>query len=352
LRSLERDWEYDALETCAADGLCALACPVAIDTGKLTKRLRREAHADAAQELASFVAGRFGLVERAARAALRVGRFAPGAASLVRRLAGHHVSTDELPRAARGFVARGRRQGAVAVCFPSCVSRVLGEPDGDGPSMTEAMLAVCERAGLPLWIPGGVAGLCCGMPFSSKGYDGAYRRAAGATLAALLEWTGGGELPVVVDSSPCAQTLKLACTDLPSSGREGFERLTILDGIELAHDRVLPKLSPRRRSGPVVLHPVCSVQKMELEAELQAVAAAYAESVEVPIAAGCCGFAGDRGFTVPELTAAALRDEADEVRRVSWAGYYSSSRTCEIGLTRATGKPYRSFWHLLEKATR
>jgi D-lactate dehydrogenase len=72
----------------------------------------------------------------------------------------------------------------------------------------------------------------------------------------------------------------------------------------------------------------------------------------VPRSAGCCGFAGDRGFLVPELTASATAAESREVLSGSFDGYYSSSRTCEIGLTRATGRPYRSFWYLLDEASR
>ena len=91
---------------------------------------------------------------------------------------------------------------------------------------------------------------------------------------------------------------------------------------------------------------------MNLTRQLEEVAAAYAESADVPIAAGCCGFAGDRGLHVPELTAAALRPGAEEISQLSRAGYYSSSTTCEIGLRRETGRPYRSFWHLIDEATR
>ena len=41
LEALLEQYEYDAIQTCAADGSCAAACPVAIDTGKLVKEFRR-----------------------------------------------------------------------------------------------------------------------------------------------------------------------------------------------------------------------------------------------------------------------------------------------------------------------
>ena len=50
------------------------------------------------------------------------------------------------------------------------------------------------------------------------------------------------------------------------------------------------------------------------------------------------------------LTEAATRIPAAEVRAVTADGHYSSSRTCEIGMSRATGSRYRSWIHLLQRA--
>jgi len=86
--------------------------------------------------------------------------------------------------------------------------------------------------------------------------------------------------------------------------------------------------------------------------QLEGVAKACADKVVVPRDAGCCGFAGDRGFTHPELTAAATKHEAHEVKAQSFDGYFASSRTCEVGMTRSTGQVYRSFLYLLEQTTR
>ena len=253
-----------------------------------------------------------------------------------------------MPRAARSALPRTARAEAQAVYFPSCVTRVLGgEGDSRAPSLVDVLTTVAGRAGFRLWIPPASANRCCGMVFSSKGYDGAYRDAIGRTVSSLWEWSGKGTIPVVTDASPCAQTLRQAGYDLDPVNRRRLARLGILDGIDFAHDLLLPRLKPTRASGAVVLHPVCSAQKMDLVGKLEALARACADRVDVPISAGCCGFAGDRGLTVPELTASALAGEAAEVRAGSYVGYYSSSRTCEIGLSRATGKPYRSFWYLL-----
>jgi D-lactate dehydrogenase len=85
-----------------------------------------------------------------------------------------------------------------------------------------------------------------------------------------------------------------------------------------------------------------------------AVGRAHAETVVVPLFAECCGFAGDRGFLVPELTASATAVEAAEIRKVleaePSAGLYSTCRTCEIGMARAVGRPFRSVLHLVHEA--
>lgn len=81
--------------------------------------------------------------------------------------------------------------------------------------------------------------------------------------------------------------------------------------------------------------------------DLRAVAAAVADDVRVPVDAGCCGFAGDRGMLHPELTAAATAAEAADVARLDSVEHASCNRACEIAMSRATGRTYR---HVLEVA--
>ncbi len=334
--ALEADFTYDGIETCAADGLCAMACPVGIDTGRLIKRLRSRSHSAMAARLARLAASRLAWVEAAARLALRTGRL---------------LGRDLPPPSQAGLPATSRR-GAAAVYFPSCVSRVLGPDAPRERPLAGLLVEVSRRAGVPLWIPEDVAGRCCGLSFSSKGLDAAYSVAKNATVEALWGWSDAGRLPIVVDSSPCAQLLKQAGAELSPGNRGRMTGLRVLDSIEFAHDEVLPRRPPERVPGRVVLHPVCSVQKMGLAGKFQRLAQACAEAVDVPPSSGCCGFAGDRGFFRPELTASATQAEAGEVAGQDYRGYYSSSRTCEIGLTRATGRPYRHIWSLLEETTR
>jgi D-lactate dehydrogenase len=236
------------------------------------------------------------------------------------------------------------------VYFPSCITRIF-EPAGNDRPLAEVIAAVSERAGSPVWIPDGSPGQCCGMPFGSKGYKAASREAVGRLVEAFWEWTDEGRLPVVMDTSPCAHTMRNCGPELDPGLRERYERLEILDGIEFAVNRVVPHLQARSLKNAVALHPVCSTVKMGIGELLPKIVEPFCDDAVVPESAGCCGFAGDRGYLVPELTASATTEEAREVSSGTFDGFYSSSRTCEIGLTRATGRPYRSFWYLLDEAS-
>jgi D-lactate dehydrogenase len=363
--AIEVDIAYDSLDTCAVDGLCATVCPVGIDTGTLTRRLRAARHGRLGRRVALGIAGRFAAMERAVRIALHAGRAARGllgdrllsaSTALVARALGRAAPrwVAPMPAPARPVGPHTPAAASVAVYFPSCVSRTIGRLPGEPGdlSLAGALVAVAERAGLPVLIPPGIEGRCCGVPFSSKGYVEAHRLMVNRTVESLWRWSDGGRLPVVVDTSPCTHGLRTCRGALDADNQARFDRLVILDSIEFAATSLLPRLDVRRRRRRVVIHPVCSVVKMNLAAELERVARACAEEVVLPPSAGCCAFAGDRGWLVPELTASATAREAAEVAACDADGHYSSSRTCEIGMTRATGQVYRSFLFLLEWATR
>ena len=204
---------------------------------------------------------------------------------------------------------------------------------------------------MPLWIPPDVAGSCCGVPWSSKGYDAGHSLMANRTVERLWRWSGEGELPVVVDASSCA--LGLSSEVAPALSDENRERhgaLELLDSISWAHDRLLPALEVTDRLGSVALHPTCSVRHLGIAGKLEALAAEIADDVQVPLTATCCGMAGDRGLLHPELTRSATAHEAAELD--DHDAYLSSNRTCELGLEQGTGRPYESFVFALERATR
>ncbi len=363
LRALKDNFPYMAVDTCAADGLCATACPVGIDTGQLTKRFRRIAHSKLSQKIALSIARHFAALEPGVRLALRSGHlaqsvfgpgFVPAITRGLKRVGVAHQWSPEMPKAAKAKLPATSMENAQAIYFPACISRTMGLLPGEPMdlSVPEALVTVAQRAGITLHIPGDVEGTCCGVPFSSKGYDEAHRFTVNQTIERFWAWSGEGRLPVVVDTSPCTYGLVNSRSYLTLENQTRFDKLHIVDVVAFAHDTLLPGLTICRKVSSVALHPVCSVTKMALAGKLEGLAKACAERVVIPRDAGCCGFAGDRGFSHPELTASATKHEAAEVRAGSFDGHFSSSRTCEIGMTRATGQIYRSILYLLESATR
>jgi D-lactate dehydrogenase len=367
--ALNHDFPYMALDTCAADGLCATACPVNIDTGSLVKRFRHIRHTAAANQIALLIAKNMKLTEFGARFAMGAGHavqsifglgFMKGITGLLDKVTRGVMDeafwqwSAEMPRPRRGKLPARPALGADAVYFPACISRIMGALPGESEETTvmQALLNVADRAGVKLSVPEDIKGNCCGVPFSSKGFEAAHNATVDRTIENFFRWSNGGELPIVIDTSPCTYGLKTARSHLKPENRIKFDKLRIIDSIEFTHDRILPKLAIQRKVHSVALHPVCSAVKMSITPRLVRISNACSETVLVPRDAGCCAFAGDRGFLFPELTASASSTEATQATSDAHDGYFSSSRTCEIGMTRATGKVYRSYLHLLDYASR
>jgi D-lactate dehydrogenase len=357
-RALLEEYEYDALDTCATDGSCQLACPVGIDTGKLVKELRQERHTPRAERAALATAKRWKTVEKASRAGLRL-------AGPIGRQTRRGRS---LPGPAPSTLPPTTRASATAVYLPSCTNRIFGPTPADGPktgarvvfsarrprgSLVEALVEVSGRAGLPVWIPEDVAGSCCGLPWSSKGFGDAHRHKANEMVERLWVWSGEGALPIVIDAASCTQSLAEPGEGVLSEENAGrLARLEILDSVAWAHDRLLPRLEVSGKVASAAVHPTCATRHMGLAPRLRNLAAALADDVYVPPSSNCCGFAGDRGISHPELTESATRPQAEELAGRHFDAHLSSNRTCEIGLSRATGEPYESVILLLERLTR
>ncbi len=357
LDTLLEQYEYSGLETCAADGSCAAACPVAIDTGKLVKELRRREHTDRAERVGLELAKRYAIVERAARTAVRAGgatartvgdRPLTAASELLRHAAGADLVprwTSSVPRAAPAHLPASSRSSAAAVYVPSCLNRIFGNSREApaGPTVPEALVTLSARAGQPVWIPDDVTGHCCGVPWSSKGYRAGHEHMGARTAQALRRWTDGGRLPVVFDASSCT---------LGVVSELGLDGIEVLDSVAWVHDRLLDRLDVRRRQSRIAVHPTCACSQLGLAGKLAAIAQRLADEVVIPAATGCCGMAGDRGWLHPELPASALRDVARELDGQQFDACVSSNRTCELALEQETGRAYKSIVLLLEELTR
>lgn len=363
-RVLLKDYRYESVDTCAVDGLCALGCPVKIDTGDLVRHFRKEAHSFVAQRIALWTVRYFSLVVEVIRLGLNL-------VTPVFRLAGahrivavskklYHVSRGRIPVWHRFMPTGGRGVPIIplrnpqgneeVVYFVSCLNRGMDRIPGEQHKLNtaQAFIALLQEAGIHPIYPAHLEDLCCGTPYSSKGYDRAFRLMAEKTVASLWRTSRQGTIPIVVDTSPCTFKMQHYDSILEGEALKTWEKLKIVDILEYLNDRVVPNLEIRHKATRVVLHPTCSTRKMGLENVMHDVACACAEEAIIPEQLGCCGFAGDRGFLVPELTESATRHEAEEVRTLDHVqGHYSTSRTCEMGMSNTTEASYSSIIHLL-----
>ena len=345
-------YDYHGIETCAACGLCATACPVGIETGLLIKALRGRGASPLAKKVADVAARQYGGLTAGVRLGL-------GAANLMHGVVGTGVmkgALDGLRKASGGrlpkwspalarpvnFVPRQTPlvRAERIVYFPSCATRNMGPQRGhDGVEMLPVVAErLFQRAGFDVVYPAGLAGQCCGQPFESKGLMGAANLKSAELEAALRDASEGGRWPIVFDTSPCAYRMKRVLAG----------RLQLQDSIEFVHDVVLPRMTIAPESQPVAVHPVCSVRKMGTVDKLMAIARRCSGKVVTTDEVQCCGFAGDRGFIRPELNEHALRHLKASLPADCAIGY-STSRTCEIGLSEQATFPYQSILYLVER---
>jgi len=329
-------YDYQGIDTCAACGLCSMACPVGIETGLLTKALRGRKLTATQKTVGGIAAKHFGTAMGLARVGLTAGRVAQSLTGGAFPKLG-----ASLPRP--GHVpAASTQDGTPVVYVPSCATRTLG-PAVDAPeqdAVPDRMKALLEKAGFRVIFPARLGDLCCGQSFETKGMMDLANAKSSEMEAALLAASDNGRIPVLMDASACTMRLKKVLDT----------RLTVLDSIEFLHDQVLPRLHVTPQAEPVLVHLNCSARRMGLDGKMVALAKACAHEVVVPEGVGCCGFAGDKGFTLPALNDHALRRLPESVSERAEGGY-SSNRTCEIGLSDHSGKPYRSIAYLLDRVS-
>jgi D-lactate dehydrogenase len=351
---LERDYHYQGIDTCAATGLCAQRCPVGINTGELVKKLRAQeaTHGKTAGWLAehfttALKGARFTLhAANGARMLLGAPRLTKVSAALTKASSGRVPQwTPAMPQPENAirFTPPVEDQRPRVVYLAACVSRVMGPAatDNEQMSLMNKTRGLLEKAGYQVIFPDDQDSLCCGQPFASKGYPDLAEEKRQQLLAALTKASRGGLDPIYCDTSPC--TLRLV-QDLKDT------RLDLYDPVRFIRTHLLEKLEFTPQQEAIAVHVTCSTQHLGESQALIELARLCSVNVVIPEGIHCCGFAGDKGFTTPELNAHSLRTLKDAVQYCTEG--ISTSRTCEIGLSQHGEIDYHGLVYLVDRVTR
>ncbi len=352
---IERLFHYHGIDTCAATGLCAQRCPVGINTGDLVRKLRGQ-QADKTGT-ANWLANNFAAALQGARFMLHVAkgthtimgtRGLERASSVIARASRGHVPqwTPAMPQPVQRLSLPqlpSRDARPRVVYLAACVSRVMGPAaqDREQESLLDVSHALLEKAGYQVVFPDSHSHLCCGQPFASKGYPEQAESKRQETLNALLKASRGGIDPIYCDTSPCTLRLVQELAD---------ERLQIYDPVRFIRTHLLERLHFVPQAAPIAVHITCSTQHLGEAQALIDIVRRCTQDLVIPEGIHCCGFAGDKGFTTPELNGHALRSLKDAVHLCTEG--ISTSRTCEIGLSHHSGIDYHSLVYLVHRVTR
>ncbi len=357
LAKLEADFEYLGIDTCAATGLCAERCPVGINTGDLARKLRSERNKKH-DKMAFKLAKNFKSIEKTTRYSL-------ASVALAQKILGNNimsalsktmskVSFNRLPLWTKNMPTKANYQTKSSdnsakqnrpkvVYFPSCATRTMG-PAQDAQqqeSLTAVTVRLLDKAGFDVISPD-FTGQCCGMPFKSKGMFNQAEQKRQQTANQLNLLSNNGQYPILFDTSPCRSMLL--------EGEGANNKLKIYEPVGFIEDILVKHLTFKPIDESIMLHVTCTSRKMGLTDKMTSLAKRCASNVIIPEHIYCCGFAGDKGFTLPELNASALSTLKSQVPSNCKQGY-SNSRTCEIGLSDHSGIDYQSIIYLVDKVT-
>ena len=357
LETLSKLYRYPGNQTCAGDGLCATSCPMGINTGDLTHLLRQAElpSNSTGYKVGKFAANHFAGIKNALRPVLSLANTTHSLlgtsrmTSITRKM--HNVWglpqwTPAMPMSYKIHKKDNNKAPDAknkVVYFPSCINQTMGLAKNSPVEqpLVNKMLSLLQKAGYEVIFPPKMEKLCCGTIWESKGMLDIADSKSAELEAALWEASEQGRYPVLCDQSPCLHRM-----------RATIQKMKLYEPAEFIYTFLRDKLEFTPTNRPVAVHITCSMRKMGLSNTLISLAGLCSTQVLVPEEVGCCGFAGDKGFTRPELNTYALRKLRPQLEKAGISIGYSNSRTCEIGLATNTGIPYVSIAYLVDQCTR
>ena len=372
LAKLKRQYKYYGDQTCATDGLCSTSCPMKINTGELTHLIRQMDmnESPTGYKIGEFAANHMAGIKSGLRVMLDVAHVAHvtlGSTLMTDICRGMNkmglpLWTTAMPKKKRQpkpsdltqmiiksievrgekEEVRGKKQTSKVVYFPSCINQTMGLSK-ESPVKQPLVDEICElmrKAGYEVIFPEGMEKMCCGQIWESKGMLDIADRKSAELEAALWKASEEGKYPVLCAQSPCLHRMKKV-----------MHKMHLYEPAEFIMKYLLERLDFHPIDRHVALHLTCSTREMGVDKDMITLAKMCSTNVFLPEGVGCCGFAGDRGFTFPELNQYGLRKLRPQIEANHIEVGYSNSRTCEIGLESNTGIPYMSIVYLVNECT-
>ena len=354
LAILIKQYRYQGDQTCAGDGLCATSCPMKINVADLTHLVRQEAlpQGSMGYKAGDFAARHFAGIKSGLRFTLdtaRLGHNVLGTGAMKGIAGAMHKAGLPLWTSAMPGKARQPKAGRVGesdlkvVYFPSCINQTMGLSKGAPVknSLVDEMVKLCRKAGYEVIFPEGLEKMCCGTIWESKGMLDIADRKTAELDEALWQASEQGKYPVMCDQSPCLHRM-----------RKCISRMRLYEPVEFIWEYLRDRLEFTPIDRHIALHFTCSTREMGLVGTMTNLARLCSNNVFLPEGVGCCGFAGDRGWTHPEVNRWALRKLRRQLEDNHIEMGYSNSRTCEVGLEANGGIPYQSIVYLVNEVTR
>jgi D-lactate dehydrogenase len=365
--TLRKQYKYYGDQTCATDGLCSTSCPMKINTGELTHIIRQldMNNSTIGYQVGEFAANHMAGIKSGLRVVLDVAHAAhitlgPKLMTTVCRTMnkmGLPLWTTAMPKKHRQPKPSDLTQFIIeksiphheeehsplkVVYFPSCINQTMGQSKQGGKihDLVDEVIQLMAKAGYEVIFPKGMEKMCCGQIWESKGMLDIADRKSAELEKALWEASEQGKYPVLCAQSPCLHRMKKV-----------MKKMKLYEPAEFIMEYLVPRLDFHPIDRPIALHITCSTRQMGVADDLINLAKLCSTKVFLPEGVGCCGFAGDRGFTFPELNKYGLRKLRPQIEANHIEVGYSNSRTCEIGLETNTGIPYMSIVYLVNECT-
>ena len=369
LATLKKQYKYYGDQTCATDGLCSTSCPMKINTGELTHLIRQldMNNNPTGYKIGEFAANHMAGIKSGLRVVLDVahlGHVTLGSTLMTNICRGMNkmglpLWTTAMPKKKRQpkpsdltqfIIERSlthnpspKGEGKLKVVyFPSCINQTMGQSKNGGKKhdLVDEIIQLMTKAGYEVIFPEGMEKMCCGQIWESKGMLDIADRKSAELEAALWKASEEGKYPVLCAQSPCLHRMKKV-----------MHKMKLYEPAEFIMTYLVDRLDFHPVDRHIALHLTCSTRQMGVDKDMIALAKLCSKNVFLPEGVGCCGFAGDRGFTFPELNKYGLRKLRPQIEKNHIEVGYSNSRTCEIGLESNTGIPYMSIVYLVNECT-